>query len=58
MPENDAEPWLQENERTLMYSIGQTAVASIPPATQPALMANKGFFFLVDILAKSQLQGY
>ena len=30
---------------TLMYSIGQTAVASIPPAIQPADMAKKGFFF-------------
>lgn len=30
---------------TLMYSMGQTAVASIPPAIHPADMANHGFFF-------------
>jgi thiosulfate reductase cytochrome b subunit len=28
-----------------MYSIGQTAVASIPPATHPAVSASIGCFF-------------
>ena len=30
---------------TLMYSMGHTAVASMPPAMQPADMASRGFFF-------------
>jgi hypothetical protein len=34
---------------TLMYSIGQTHVASTPPAMQPAVMAVKGLF-LVDMV--------
>jgi len=35
-----------------MYSMGQTAVASIPPAIQPAARAEVELFFLVvfDIL--------
>ena len=28
-----------------MYSSGQVAVASIPPATQPAVSINRGSFF-------------
>ena len=39
--------------RTLIYSIGQTAVASTPPAIQPADMAKSGlFFFLLDMLQR------
>jgi hypothetical protein len=32
---------------TLMYSIGHTAVASIPPAIHPADMGKRGFVFLL-----------
>jgi hypothetical protein len=32
--------------RTLMYSMGQTAVASMPPATHPADKASNGCLFL------------
>ena len=35
---------------TLIYSIGQTTVVSIPPAIQPAVMARKGLRFLVSSL--------
>jgi hypothetical protein len=33
-----------------MYSIGQTAVASMPPATHPAESASIGCFFLLLLL--------
>ena len=35
---------------TLMYSMGHTAVASIPPAMHPAVMAKYGFFFCVEVI--------
>lgn len=40
-----------------MYSIGQTQVASTPPAIQPAVIAVKGFllFFPIFIFSLSSL---
>eukprot|EP00977_Amphora_coffeiformis_P010002 scaffold2347_cov173-Amphora_coffeaeformis.AAC.3 len=35
---------------TLMYSMGHTAVASIPPAMHPADMAKRGFFFCAEVM--------
>ena len=44
---------------TLMYSIGQTAVASIPPAMHPAASGVKGFLAFLDIalLVNCELNG-
>jgi len=46
-----------EKIHTLIYSIGHTAVASMPPAIHPADMANKGLFFcLVDMVIKVSIK--
>ena len=44
--------WLITKYLTLMYSIGQTQVASTAPAIHPAVIAVRGFFdFLVAMVA-------
>jgi len=43
---------------TLIYSMGQTAVASIPPAIHPAAMGSKGLFFLSVAMVKRRCSLY
>jgi hypothetical protein len=49
--------FVEEDHFTLMYSMGHTAVASIPPATHPAAMGRRGFFFFSLVGMLLELDG-